>query len=397
MSLGRRRFLLQCTAASAAILGASARARGYGYDGELGHPVDPPPTLRFDKLSFETTPLNGQPSTAIVGVPTNLEKDQRVPLVVLLPGGHSNWQPHDAGCWAWWSEYGLGDCEAALHRGNLNEKDFQGLVRPEELARFNENLAKTPYQGVIVAAAWCLTRDYTLDKNGAMNSAWLRQLVERIRQQYPVIPTREATGIGGMSSGALWALWCGADCEDLFGMINATQPYTRELVQPLRRKIVARKGNQRLRVVGALDDRLRIPTHELLDALRADGVAFETYEYLGKHDQRFAAGPGGIDALFTFDRALRGQREDGTDLVPKPKTMTAPLPDVQGFVQGDVAFGSITRGYDARSLRSSIALGTSIACGTAAAALATVRGIRKLRSVNTVGDDGAPVTSRRAP
>jgi hypothetical protein len=311
-----RRGFLGATAAITATLAAMRRAHAYGKDGDLGHPVPPPPSLDFQVMSFPTTPLKGGPSTAIVGVPKGLAPGAKVPLVVLLPGGHSNWQPHDAGCWCWWSEYDLGYCETALRRGKLDEKDFQELVRPDELARFNDNLAKAPYQGVAVAAAWCLTRDYVLEPNGKMNSDWLHQLVERCRKELPVLQTREGTGLGGMSSGGLWAIYCGAQCEDLFGFVNATQPYTRELVQVLRRAVVARKTDQKLRIVGALDDRIRIPTSELVAALKADGLDVPYYEYLGKHDQKFAAGPGGIDTLFHFDRVLRGQRDDGSYLVP---------------------------------------------------------------------------------
>ena len=320
--MDRRRFL-QATSAITATFAAMTNARAYGHDGDLGHPVPPPPALEFRVLSFDKTPLKGQPSTAIVGVPKDLPKDAKVPLVVLLPGGHSNWQPHDAGCWCWWSEYDLGYSETALRRGKLETTDFQGLVRPDELTRYNDDLAKAPYRGLAVAAAWCLTRDYVLEPNGKMNSDWLRQLVDRCRAELPVETTRAATGLGGMSSGALWSIYCGAQCEDVFGFVNATQPYTRELVQVLRRAVVARKTDQKLRIVGATEDRIRIPTKELVTYLQGDGADVEYYEYLGKHDQKFAAGPGGLDMLFHFDRALRGQRSDGTYLVPPPSPLFA--------------------------------------------------------------------------
>jgi hypothetical protein len=272
----RRRFLIETALGAAGATFASTiakRARAYGYDGELGHPVPPPPSLDFVTMSFDKTPLLGRPSTAIVGVPKDIPAGTKLPLAVLLPGGHSNWQPHDAGCWCWWSEYGLGDCEWALRNAPLDEHDFQELVRPEELQRFNAWLQKTPYRGVIVAAAWCLTRDLVLDRNGAMNSAWLRQLVDRIRAELPVIATRDATGLGGMSSGGLWALYCGAQCEDLFGHVISTEPYTRELVDVLHDKVKSRKTDQSLRIVSANEDRIRPVTMELVEKLRADGVA----------------------------------------------------------------------------------------------------------------------------
>jgi hypothetical protein len=364
-SMNRRGFL-GAAAAITATFAAMSRVRAYGHDGDLGHPVPPPPSLDFQVMSFDTTPLKGGPSTAIIGMPKGLAPGEKVPLVVLLPGGHSNWQPHDAGCWCWWSEYDLGYCETALRRGVLEAKDFQDLVRPEELTRFNENLAKTPYRGVAVAAAWCLTRDYVLEPNGKMNSDWLRMLVERCRKELPVLQTREGTGLGGMSSGALWAMYCGAQCEDVFGHVNATQPYTRELVQVLRRAVEARKTDQKLRIVGALDDRIRIPTSELVALLKADGVDVPYYEYLGKHDQKFAAGPGGLDMLFHFDRVLRGQRDDGSYLVPPP---VPPLAGVGFTGTRGVRLPSSGQGMMGRIRARTAAVGALALGGAAAAAL----------------------------
>jgi len=118
----------------------------------------------------------------------------------------------------------------------------------------------------------------------------------------------------------LWALWCGSHCDDLFGTVVSTEPYTRELVEVLRKKIESRTVEQTLRIVSADQDRIRPVTMELVTALKNDGVSFEYTEYLGKHDQRFAAGPGGIDMLFSVDRLLRGEHEDGTPLVaPAPQ------------------------------------------------------------------------------
>jgi hypothetical protein len=371
------------------------RARAYGYDGELGHPVPAPPSLDFVTMSFDKTPLLGRPSTAIVGVPKDIPPGTKLPLAVLLPGGHSNWQPHDAGCWCWWSEYGLGDCEWALRNAPLDEHDFQELVRPEELQRFNAWLQKTPYRGVIVAAAWCLTRDLVLDRNGAMNSAWLRQLVDRIRGELPVIPTRDATGLGGMSSGGLWAMYCGAQCEDLFGHVISTEPYTRELVDVLHRSITGRKTDQTLRIVSANEDRIRPVTMELVEKLRADRVAFEYVEYLGKHDQRFAAGPGGIDMLFAFDRALRGEHDDGSPLVPH----------VPAIVGGSVSAGRVPEGEERvgpRWMRGWDARTGALLAGTLGGTLATAAVVR--RAVKEDADDldameplePMPASSRRS-
>ena len=312
----RRSFLLDGAAILAASFAARRASAAFGIEGELGHPVPPPPSLEFRTLSFEHSPLNGGPSTAIAAVPRDLAPGEQLPLVVLLPGGHSNWQPHDAGCWCWWCEYNLGDCDTALRRGALTSADFQDLARPEELESFNRNLASAPYRGVVIVTPWCLTRDSYLEPNGPMNSEWLRVLVDRCRAELPVIPTVAATGLGGMSSGGLWAIYCGSHLPDVFGFVNALQPYTRYLLTVLERAVLSRKGPQRLRIVGAFSDRIHEPTMELVNLLRQDGIDLDYYEYLGMHDGRFVAGPGGIDTLFTFDRVLRGMGPDGLRPLP---------------------------------------------------------------------------------
>jgi hypothetical protein len=184
-----------------------------------------------------------------------------------------------------------------------------------------------------------------------------------------VIATRDATGLGGMSSGGLWALFCGAQCEDLFGHVISTEPYTRDLVDVLHRTIVARKTDQTLRIVSANEDRIRPVTMELVDALRADHVAFEYAEYLGKHDQRFAAGPGGIDTLFAFDRILRGEHDDGTPMIAPPEIVRSGT--AIGRVPGadDRVSPRWMRGWDART--------GALLAGTIGGTLATAAVVRR--------------------
>ena len=392
----RRRFLIE-TATALAAAAVAPRARAYGYDGELGHPVPAPAALDFETIDFQTTPLNEKPSSLIVGVPKGLPPGVKLPLVVMLPGGHSNWQPHEAGRWCWWSEYGLGDSDAALRRGALTEQDFQGLVRPAELARFDADLAVTPYRGMVVSTPWCLTRAEILDENGAMNAAWLRQVVHHLRARFPVLPARAATGLGGMSSGGLWAMHCGALCEDLFGHVVATEPYTRELVPQLRRVIGARTTDQTLRIVSAEHDRIRAATLELVAALRADDVPVEYVEYLGRHDQRFAAGPGGIDALFTFDRRLRGEQPDGRPL-RSPSVAIRSSGPVEGARAAHGLFGMASAG-PASPLRTALLGGGALAGAglTTATVRAALREGREPRAHDPQGEarDEPPPSSRR--
>ncbi|MBI2389088.1 MAG: hypothetical protein HYV09_05675 [Deltaproteobacteria bacterium] len=316
--LSRRAFAFSLTALTAAF-GASLSRRARAeeiVDGEEAHPIDAPPALEFRVWSWEKTSFYGAGSSAIVAVPKGLSPGEQLPLVVLLPGGHHNMQRHDKGCWGWWSEYRLGEIDAALRRGTLDDKDFRALVRPQELAQFNGSLHNVPYRGAVLITPWVVGRQLDPAPHGAMVAEFLRELVARAREELPVLPTREASGLGGMSSGGLWALHAGAACSDLFGTIVATQPFTEELVKPLRAAIEAREVPQRLRMVTSEFDHQRESTVELSEALRADGIAHDLVEYMGAHSAQFAAGPGGLDAMLVFDRALRGRELDGTRPLP---------------------------------------------------------------------------------
>jgi hypothetical protein len=310
--LSRRLFGL-----SVAGMALSTRARAQEVEGEEAHPVPPPPSLEFRTMTWSKAGFfyDGN-TTAICAVPKDLSPGARLPLVVLLPGGHHNMQRHDKGCWGWWSEYLLGDVDTALRRGTLTEKDFRALGRPDEIEQFNAYLATTPYRGAVLVTPWVVGRQLDPAPHGAMVAAFLRELVTRCRDELPVIPTREATGLGGMSSGGLWAIHAGAACSDVFGTVVATQPFTEELVKPLRAAVNARAMPQKLRMVTSRDDHQRKSTIELSEALRADKIEHDLVEYLGAHSAAFAAGPGGIDALISFDRSLRGELLDGTRPLP---------------------------------------------------------------------------------
>jgi hypothetical protein len=337
----RRRFLLGAAALAAASSSALRRARGEPVDGQLGHPIESPAALRFQTMSFERTPMYGGPSTAIAGIPKDLAPGERLPLVILLPGGHHNMQGHVTGVWGWWCEYMLGDTDAALRRGRLGPRDFMGYVRPNELDAYNAWLSSMPFRGLIYLTPWVVGRQLDPAPHGLMVAEFLRELVARARAELPVLPTREATGVGGMSSGGLHAIYAGSVCSDLFSTIIATQPFTEELVRPLHRIVLARQRPQALRLVSSVDDHQKKSTVELSEALRADGIAHEYGEYPGAHSAAFAAGPGGIDALLHFDRSLRGESIDGTrplpghdglemDLAVRGDPPRVPLVDPQG-------------------------------------------------------------------
>jgi predicted esterase len=281
----------------------------------LAHPVSPPPAFDFRYLEFGGTTMYGGRSLAIAAVPRDLAPGERAPLIVLLPGGHHMNQRYDVGVWGWWSEYLLGEAMTALRAAPpLTSKHFWDYALPAQVEKFDAAVRKTPWRHAIVVTPWVVGRQTELEPHGAMIVPFLRDLVARVRRELPVIPTREATGLGGMSAGGMWALYCGARLSDQFGSVIAIQPYTVGLVAPLAEAIEARPHGraQRVRILTSEDDHQRESTCELAFQLRAAGVELELDEYRGLHRWEFAAGPGIYDTLLHFDRWLRGEELDGS-------------------------------------------------------------------------------------
>jgi hypothetical protein len=363
----RRAFLAQTAAVTAAMGLRESLARAE-VDGALAHPVPPPPQLEFKLLEFEHTPMYGGISHAIVAVPKGLAPGEKLPLAVLLPGGHHNMQGYRTGVWGWWCEYMLGQTDTALRRGTLTDRDFLKLVRPEELTQFNGWLASTPYRGMVFCTPWVVGRQLDPGPHGTMVAEFLRIVVARVRAEFPVVQTREGTGLGGMSSGGLWTIYSGSLCSDLFGTLVATQPFTDELVPPLRAVVKARALPQRLRMVSSRDDHQKKTTIALSQALRTDGIDHDYVEYLGAHSAEFAAGPGGLDALLVFDRALRGEYLDGTKPAP-PVEAPASIVAVDERIQLPV---DATRGNVSRESNSAL-IWTAAAAGAAAIGFGAAR------------------------
>jgi hypothetical protein len=288
--LGRRTFLLSSTV----MLAGAAKPKP-------AHPVDEPAALVLKKIVVPDPILYGKPTPAIVAVPRELPAGTKLPLAILLPGGEHTMQKRDEGCWGWWSDFGLHEVDAAMRRGAITDDDLQKLATPTQIASLN---ARLPYRGMILVTPFILRRQTELGPHGVMNLKFIRALVEQVRREFPVLDDRASTGLAGVSAGALWALWLGAQLDDLFSSVVAVQPYTDGYEKTLSKVLHARTRPQTVRDITSTGDRLHAPAVAFVEKMGKEGIAIEREAYRGQHEPLFARGPGGFEVLTSLDHAL---------------------------------------------------------------------------------------------
>jgi enterochelin esterase-like enzyme len=248
---------------------------------------------------------------AVVLLPRHRGASERFPLLVAMHGLGESLRGVERGAWGWSRDYELGASDQALRRGRLGPEAFLGLVAPSRLDALRAELRRVPYRGLVVVAPY--TPDVLRDVGGVAHQAYERWVVEalvpRARAMLPVLATREATGIDGVSLGGLHALWIGLAHPETFGAVGALQPAVRgrqDLVAA-RYAPAATRPAQRVRLVTSDRDVLRDDVQALSDTFRARGIAHELRVVVGPHDYVFNRGPGGIEMLLFHDRALRGE------------------------------------------------------------------------------------------
>lgn len=137
-------------------------------------------------------------------------------------------------------------------------------------------------------------------------------LIPEVRNRFPVIATREATGIDGVSLGGRMALLAVTERPEAFGAVGTLQAAFRvgEVAAVAARVEQAWREPEHprwLRVLTSEEDPFR-PTLEMLaTALGGENVNVRYEVVPGPHDYAFNRGPGGFDMLLWHDRALRGQ------------------------------------------------------------------------------------------
>ena len=259
----------------------------------LTAPAAPPSTVRVERHSVAGKPV----------VVVRPARDGRWPVVYALPGlGEMNRGPR-ASANGWVEDYGLVEAMTAVLAGRLTSEDFQGLVTAPQLASYNARLAGGFGGLVIVCPA-------TPSRYGAPFVRFLLdQVVPWAETNLPVLAGPANRGVDGLSMGGRHALRLGFAHPAAFRTVGTEQAAARGLISRLVRP--ARRDPAPLRhlhfnLVTSERDGFRPLVKRFADAL-VEQQGLERVRYhvaLGRHDKRFARGPGVIDMLLFHDQIL---------------------------------------------------------------------------------------------
>jgi len=267
--------------------------------------------FRLHERSFDRS--QGGPQKVVVLVPAWASATNPLPLLIALHGrGEAN-RGLDVGAWAWVRDYGLARCAARLRTPPLHQRDMLGLVDNAHVERVNESLRTHPWQGVIVACPYTTDILGTDDLNAAAPFADFvaDHLIPRIRADFPVIATRDATGIDGVSLGGRMALLAAASRPEVFGAVGTLQAAFRvgevsAVASTVRSAWQKPVHPSSLRLMTSKDDPFRSTLERLAHAIQGEPVNARYEEIPGPHNYAFNRGPGGIHMLLWHDRVLRG-------------------------------------------------------------------------------------------
>jgi hypothetical protein len=271
-----------------------------------------PPALHEFDARVWTGPTfgRGPAAHAVVLVPKTRAPSERFPLLIAMHGLGETWRGPQRGAWGWVRDYELPRADRALRNGALTAQDLESLVEPARLQQLNDSLRAQRYGGLVVILP------FTIDARAHMDGPehrrferWIaHDLVTRARRELPVLATREATGIDGVSLGGLHALWTGLSHPEVFGVVAALQPAVRRRQSLVVQRFVrsSRRPTQRIRIVTSTLDALRDDVTALDRAMTQANIAHEFKLLTGPHDYVFNRGPGAVEMLLFHDRALRG-------------------------------------------------------------------------------------------
>jgi hypothetical protein len=265
----------------------------------------PPATV----LEWDIDAPWGKDRAAIV-VPAGASAETRFPVLVALHGRGEAVKPAAEGALGWPKDYALVRAIGRVSNPPLTRDDFEGFVDPQRLTAMNVALGAHPYEGLIVVCPHVPDMGPNeAESVRAVSALVIDVLLPRVRRELPALASPEATGIDGVSMGGALALRVGLAHPDTFGAVGALQAaisegHAVELTE-LARVAIKKRPSLKLRLVTSHEDYFRDAIRSLSGNWRYERIEHDFADLPGPHDYVFNRGPGSIELVTWYDRALR--------------------------------------------------------------------------------------------
>jgi enterochelin esterase-like enzyme len=236
-----------------------------------------------------------------------------LPVLIALHGWGEALKGSRRGAEGWIDDYGLPRALERLAAPPLvGKQDFGGFFSAPRLARINQDLARRPYQGLIVVCPYTPRGMLSGFEHVAAYARFLvDELLPRVRRDTRAIASAKATGIDGVSLGGRSALLVGFARPEAFGSVASLQAafYPREIAELVMRgkRAFTKNPKLRLRLLTSSNDGYREVNHDIAKALQKAGVRLKLDDVPGPHTYGFNRGPGVYEMLLWHDRALRNK------------------------------------------------------------------------------------------
>ena len=223
------------------------------------------------------------------------------PVVYALSGLGEMVRGPRAAAHGWVEKYGLVPAMNAVMRGKLTSADFMGLVDGNLLVEYQERLSRK-FSGLVIVCPAVPRK---------LSATFIRHLTNELipwaEEKLPIIKGPGTRGIDGISLGGRHALQIALKHPQLFKSVGTEQASERGLgarwnkawrTQPERFK------HLHLNLLTSERDGYKKLIADFAQSLHDSPMRIRHQVTPGRHDKRFAKGPGALDMLLFHESVL---------------------------------------------------------------------------------------------
>jgi len=234
-------------------------------------------------------------------VVTKPNTSQRLPAVYVFSGLGEMVRGPMASANGWVEKYGLEEAMTALQNKTLDSDDLQGLASPTELRIYQKRARQ--YHGVVVVCV-AAPRKYSR----RFTKHLITEVIPWAESHLPVIAGRQARGLDGISLGGRHVLQIALKYPSDFRTFGTEQAAVKGLWPGYKRVLKTDRmwfKHSVFHLLSSHQDPFKGPVHSFAEKLRKYGVHVVHKVTEGRHDKRFAKGPGVVEMLLFHDKYLR--------------------------------------------------------------------------------------------